>query len=74
MTTYRAASLIKQWHYQRLNQIEKKFIDEILEYGGDGSENPSDQVLTQDNQITPRMIDFVWKIAKRFLITPSTKE
>lgn len=70
---WRTATLLKKWHYNTLNRVERRFIDQVLFYGGDGSEDPSDEVLLADNEITPKMAAWIKSIGKKFLITENTK-
>lgn len=70
---YQTAQLLKKWHWTNLNRLEKRFINDILTNAGDGSDNPSDQVLMEGNAVTKKMANWLRAIGKKFLITKDTK-
>lgn len=72
-TLYQTAQLLKEWHFRSLNKTEKKFIDDFLSFVGDGSDNPSDEIVMADNQVTKKMADWLRNIGRRFLITKATR-
>ena len=74
MTAFRAAVLLKKWHYNSLYKLEQRFIDDIVLYAGNGSENVSNADLMKDNEVTQKMINYIWRIARRFMITPKTMD
>ncbi len=72
-TLYQTAQLLKQWHWQSLNRVQKRFIDSILTNAGDGSDNPSDESLMEGNAVTKKMAKWIRDLGKEFLITKDTK-
>ena len=72
-TLWQTCKLIKQWNFNRLNTKEKRFINEIINFAGDGSDDPSDETLMADGEVTKPMAAWIRSIGKRFLITKATK-